>query len=336
VAEWLRTSGAGMHANEVRLSYSTDEGRTWSRAFVPYQDSAPGQRLFPTLFEMPNSGLGLIWLSRGGMPSATGDRQRSGSDHSRGADHRGQPGPGHQGHESHQAGAGAMAAIGGDMALRFAALDGAWKSVAEMPVDPRVCECCSTAAVVTPDGVLAAYRNRSDDEIRDIYVSRFAQGQWNEPVLVHADNWHIQACPINGPALSAKGRNVVITWYTMTQDQGHAYLAFSTDAGRRFSEPVRLDDSSSLGRVDVELLQDGSALASWIEVSEGRSQFRIRHIEVDGTRSPATTVVALAGSRTTPRLARAGNEVILAWTEGTGGEARVRTALVAVPNRSSR
>jgi hypothetical protein len=184
--------------------------------------------------------------------------------------------------------------------------------------------------------VLAAYRNRSDEEIRDIYVSRFAQGQWSEPALVHADNWHIQACPINGPALSAQGRNVAITWYTMTQDQGHAYLAFSTDAGRRFGEPIRLDDASSLGRVDVEMLQDGSAIASWIEISSDRSQFRLRRVNADGTRSSATTVAALAGSRTYPRLAHAGNEVILAWTEGSGSEARVRTALVSVSNRSGR
>jgi hypothetical protein len=226
--------------------------------------------------------------------------------------------------------------MGGNMALRFAAFDGAWQQIAEMPVDPRVCECCSTAAVVTADGVLAAYRNRSDEEIRDIYVSRFAQGQWSEPALVHADNWHIQACPINGPALSAQGRNVAITWYTMTQDQGHAYLAFSTDAGRRFGEPIRLDDASSLGRVDVEMLQDGSAIASWIEISSDRSQFRLRRVNADGTRSSATTVAALAGSRTYPRLAHAGNEVILAWTEGSGSEARVRTALVSVSNRSGR
>jgi len=72
----------------------------------------------------------------------------------------------------------------------------------------------------------------------------------------------VLACPINGPALSAKGRNVAIAWYTVKDDQGHAYVAFSRDAGRSFSEPIRLDDKASLGRVDVELLRDRSALAS--------------------------------------------------------------------------
>src|SRR5262249_21898736 len=151
-----------------------------------------------------------------------------------------------------------------------------------MPVDPRVCECCSTAAVVTPDGVLAAYRNRSDDEIRDIYVSRFDEGRWTEPAVVHADNWRIPACPINGPALSARGRDVAIVWYTVKEEQGHSYAAFSSDSGRRFGNPIRLDEAASLGRVDVELLPDGSALATWIEAADGHSQFRARRVARDG------------------------------------------------------
>src|SRR5262249_3371862 len=133
--------------------------------------------------------------------------------------------------------------------------------------------------------------------IRDIYTSRLDQGRWTEPAVVHADNWQIPACPINGPALSASGRTVVIAWYTVQQNQGHAYVAFSADAGRHFAEPVRLDDSASIGRVDVELLADGSAVATWIEVGDGRSQFRARRVPPDGTRSAAVTIAGLAGGR---------------------------------------
>jgi len=219
----------------------------------------------------------------------------------------------------------------GDMTLRFARFDGAWKLTAEMPIDLRVCECCSTAAVVTPEGVVAAYRNRSDDEVRDIYVSRLLQGRWSEPAAVHADNWQIAACPINGPALSARGRDLAIAWYTVKQDQGHAYLAFSRDAGRSFGEPIRLDDTASLGRVDVEMLPDGAALATWFEVVDGRSQFRARRIAADGARSASITVASLAGNRTSPRIARKGDELVFAWTEG-GGASQVRTATLRLPS----
>lgn len=325
-----------MHANEVRLSYSKDEGRSWAASFTPYREATQKERLFASLFQMPGAGLGLIWLEGGTMPPATGNAERTAHNHPSGADHAHQQPSTQQGHEGHE-GRGAMSGSG-TMSLRFASFDTAWKPTAEMPIDLRVCECCSTAAVVTSEGVLAAYRNRSDDEIRDIYVSRFAQGRWSEPAAVHADNWRIQACPINGPALSARGPNVAIAWYTVKQDQGHAYVAFSRDAGRRFGQPIRLDDSASVGRVDVEMLPDGSALATWIEFADGRSEFRARRVATDGARSTPVTLAGVAGGRASgcPRVARHGDELVFAWPEGSGGALQVRTAVGRLPTGLTR
>jgi hypothetical protein len=330
VAQWLEQSGSSMHANDVRLSYSKDDGRSWARPFSPHQQGSPRERLFAWPFEMPGSALGLVWLDGVPMQSTTGDAQGTaprpghGADH----DHRQHAARGHQAHEGH----GATTSMG-EMTLRFANFDAAWKKTADIQIDPRVCECCSTAAVVTSEGVLAAYRNRSDDEIRDIYVSRLVQGRWSEPIVVHADNWKILACPINGPTLSASGRDVAIAWYTVKQDQGHAYLAFSSDAGRTVSEPIRLDDSASLGRVDVELLPDGSAVATWIEFGDERSQFRTRRVTRDGARSPAVTIAGLAGGRAggAPRMVRHGDELVFGWTEPSGGMPQVRTAIARLP-----
>jgi len=214
------------------------------------------------------------------------------------------------------------------MSVRFAAFDGSWKQTSEALVDPRVCECCPTTAVVTSDGPLAAFRNRSDDEIRDIYVSRFEKGGWSEPKAVHADGWKIPACPVNGPALSASGRNVAIAWFTVKDEHGRAFAAFSDDAGRTFGSPIRLDDSGSLGRVDVELLPDGTAVATWIEFDDQRAQFRARTIQPSGTRSPAVTVSGIERSRASgyPRVARHDDELVFAWTESTEGRLRVQTA----------
>lgn len=330
-AQWLQKGGSGMHANEVRLSYSKDDGQSWAASFTPYRGATQKERLFASLFQMPGAGLGLIWLEGGTMPPATGNAERTARNHSSGTDHAQQPPSAQQGHKGHE-GRGAMAGSG-TMTLRFASFDTAWKQTAEMPIDLRVCECCSTAAVVTSEGVLAAYRNRSDDEIRDIYASRFAQGRWSEPAVVHADNWRIQACPINGPALSARGANVAIAWFTVKQDQGHAYAAFSRDGGRSFGQPIRLDDSASLGRVDVEMLPDGSAFATWIEFADGRSRFRARRVATDGARSAPVTLAGVAGGRASgsPRVARHGDELVFAWPEGSGDALQVRTAVVRLP-----
>lgn len=299
VAHWLQKSGPDTYAYDVRLSYSRDEGRTWAPSFTPHTDGTKTEHGFASLFEMPGAGLGLVWLDGRDMKAG-----------------------GHEGHG------------GGAMSVRFGSFDSRFNRLAESAVDLRVCECCPTAAAVTADGVIAAFRNRSGDEVRDIYVSRLQNDAWSEPAPVHADGWTIPACPVNGPALSARGRDVALAWFTVKQDQGQAYVAFSQDAGRTFGSPIRLDDAGALGRVDVELLDDGSAVATWIEFADNRAQLRARHVRRTGERAAPVTVSAIAGSRASgyPRLARHGQELVFAWTESSdGGALHVRTARARVP-----
>jgi hypothetical protein len=228
-------------------------------------------------------------------------------------------------HDGHGAGA---------MSVRFARFDQSFKQLEESLVDAKVCECCPTTAAVTAEGIITAYRNRSDDEIRDNYVARLVNGKWSTPAPVFADHWKIAACPVNGPSLSAKGHAVVMSWFTVKNEQGQAYAAFSQDAGKTFAPPIRIDDGGTLGRVDIEMLADGSALATWIELVDQRAQFRARRIERNGFRSAPITIAGIAGSRSSgyPRAAVANGEVIFAWTEsGDAGSLRVRTVASRLP-----
>ena len=219
-----------------------------------------------------------------------------------------------------------------NMSLRAAVFDHDGAQLSESLLDDRVCDCCPTAAATPSDGPIVAFRDRSAGEIRDIAISRLVAGRWTAPKTVHEDGWQIAACPVNGPAISASGRTVIIAWMTGTGDRGKAFAAFSQDAGATFGTPIRLDDGTSLGRVGVSLLDDGSAFASWVEFaeqpSEPRSQLRIRRIDSSGTRGAAQTVAGLGGQRASvyPRLARRGHELLLAWTESAHGGSTVRTA----------
>lgn len=295
VAHWLQMSGAETYAYDVRLAYSTDDGRGWSPSFTPHHDGLKREHGFASLFQMPGTGLGLIWLDGRAMASAAG-------------------------HDGHGPSTGAMS-------VRFGAFDTAWAQTREMAVDLRVCECCPTSAAMTSDGPVIAYRNRGDDEVRDIHVSRLEKNAWTEPTAVHHDNWKIPACPVNGPMLSARGRDVALAWFTVKDDVGHAFAAFSRDAGGTFGPPIQLDQASSLGRVDIELLLDGSAVATWIEFADQRSQFSTRRVDASGRRSAVTPVATVAGARTSgyPRVALAGDELVFAWTESHEGALRVRT-----------
>jgi hypothetical protein len=299
-ANWLQVTDLRTEAYNLRLTYSRDDGRTWAPSFMPHNDGTKTQHGFASLFEMPGSGLGVIWLD--------------GRDIELSKD--------------------LPTFEGGEMAVRFASYDAEWKQTADSEVNGRVCECCPTTAVVTADGVLTAFRGRDAKDIRDIHVSRLENGTWTSAVPVHVDNWEIFACPVNGAMLSASGRNVAVAWFTVKNDQGQSYAAFSSDAGRSWGMPIRLDDRGSLGRVDVEMLEDGSAVAVWIEFADQRSQIRLRRIDPSGARSPAITVAALADGRASgyPRVARHDNELVFAWTESIGeGAQSVKMAAAQLP-----
>ena len=297
LAQWLRATDPLIEAYDLLLAYSTDEGRTWSAPFMPHDDGTLTQHGFAALVELPD-GVGVVWLDGRAVELDT------------------------------------TSPDGGAMSVRYAAFDRSWNRVADLLIDDRVCECCPLAAAVTSEGVITAYRDRSATEVRDISMSRLAGGAWTPPSTVHDDGWEIAACPVNGPMLSADGREVAAAWFTVEGNQGQSYAAFSSDAGRTWGEPIRLDDQGSLGRVDVELLEDGSAIALWIEFADGGSQLRMRRIEPSGARSAAFTVSALPEGRTSgyPRVARAGDQLLFAWTESTGdGATAVRTAVADLP-----
>jgi hypothetical protein len=216
-----------------------------------------------------------------------------------------------------------------EMALRSRLYKADGTPGAEMVVDSRVCECCPTATATTADGVVAVFRDRGQDEVRDIYLSRLSGSSWSPPVVVHKDGWKIEACPVNGPSVSAAGNQVAVAWFTVQNTQGHAWAAFSRDGGRTFGAPIRLDDQTSLGRVEISVQPDGSAAASWIEVASNVSQFRVRRIDRSGRPSPAVTIAMGTGTHH-PRMALADGEMTLAWTENSRGSTRVHTARAAL------
>lgn len=298
VAHWLQRNGPGTYAYDVRLSVSDKAAATWSADRTPYTDTSQTEHGFASFFDWPGGDTGLVWLD---------GREMTG-------------GGGHDGHG------------GGAMTLRAARIAPDGTVADEARIDARVCECCPTGAVATATGALVAYRDRSETEIRDIAVLRLENGRWHGPTYVHADNWQINACPVNGPALAAAGDRVALAWFTAQGDTPRAMVAFSRDGGRSFGTPVRVDEAQTLGRVDVVMLDDGRAVVSWLEFVPGASEFRARIVSPDGTRQPAFRVTASTADRQAghPRMVRAGDELIFAWTS-TQPKPQVKSAAVRVP-----
>lgn len=303
-AHWLQRGSAGGYDYGVRIVASEDEGATWSEALTPHEDGTAQEHGFVTLIPV-DDGMGVAWLD--------------GREYERGPE---------------------GAPPSEEMTLRFRAvgLDGgaATPTTPEEVLDGRTCDCCQTDAVLTSAGPLVVYRDRSDDEIRDIHVTRRVDGRWTAPTPVHRDGWHIEGCPVNGPAAAARGDRVVVAWFTAAGDEPRVKVSFSSDAGASFGPPVVVDDGNPAGRVDLLLDAGGGALVGWLERTGGDgAEVRLRRVSPAGEAGGSFAATRSSASRASgfPRLASLSDStVLLAWTDvADTGPTRVRVARVQVP-----
>lgn len=295
-AHWLARSGPGVYSYDVNIARSFDKGKTWSAPVTPHNDGTQTEHGFVSMFPAGAELLGVVWLDGREMKAGEG-------------------GHGH-----------------GQMTLRYATLQRDSRIESEKVLDGRVCECCQTSAALTSEGVVVVYRDRSGKEIRDIsIVRRTKDGRWTEPRSVHEDGWRIDGCPVNGPSVAAAGRRVAVGWFTMAGESPHLRLAFSDDAGATFGKPFEIGDGDPVGRVDVLLLDDGSALVTWIEKTKGGAEVRARRVRPDG-RMDAPVIVAASGAARSsgfPQAARSRDLITFAWTSPEG----VKTAEMKAPRR---
>lgn len=300
-AHWLERGKAGGYDYGVRVVRSSDGGDTWSEPWTPHDDTSPTEHGFVSTLPV-DGGMGFVWLD--------------GREHAEGAD--GSPAT-------------------GEMTLRYRSMSVEGTPGPEMLVDGRVCDCCQTDVAVSAAGPVVVYRDRSEEEIRDIYVSRFENGAWTEGSPVHSDGWHITGCPVNGPAVAARGERVAVAWFTAANDVPLVKVAFSEDGGRTFGAPVGVDGGAPAGRVDLLMLEGGTVLVSWIERTGGdAAEIRLRSVEPDGRASESATLTGSSGERSSgfPRMIEAPDgALILAWTDVTDREPRVRVQRLEMGDR---
>lgn len=297
-AHWLRKSGPATYAYDVQIAFSPDQGTTWSEAVVPHTDATATEHGFVSLAPWGEDRLFAVWLDGRHFQGLKEEAER------------------------HAA-----------MTLRYGILrtNGALEEEGE--IDARTCSCCQTAAAALREEVLVAYRDRSEAEIRDVSTQRYAGGGWSGPASIREDGWRIDACPVNGPSIDAFNEQVGIAWYTGARDEPRVYLRFSGNGGRDYGPEIRVDDGRPIGRVDVELMPDGSGLVLWMEQAKAGSEIRLRRVLPDGRSAGHWTVTATSGDRASgfPRMVLIADLLVLAWTDvDSKGNKSVKTARVPV------
>jgi len=301
-AHFLRKSGESTYAYDAVLT-TPDGAGGWQPPTPMHLDRSPTEHGFVSLVPLGEGQVFATWLDGRNFADA------------------GEP-PG---------------ADAGPMTLRYGIFGPDGVAAARGLLDDRTCECCPTAAAQTSQGVLVAYRDRSPDEVRDIYVVRVGDEGATDPARVHDDGWVINGCPVNGPALAASGEQVALAWFTATGGSPAVKVSFSADAGASFGTPYRLDEGRPLGRVATALLDDGSAVVVWLETRDTGTQILARHVDSSGPRSAPVALAETSGTRASgyPRLTRGRGGLVAAWTE-TGDPSYVRTASLALPSSGQR
>lgn len=296
-AHTLEKRSEATYAYDVVLRRSGDGGRTWSPARIVHDDGTASEHGFASLWPWSRDSLAVAWL----------DGRNTG---------------GGEGHDGLGEGHG-----GGMMSLRAAVFGPKQAKKLEWQLDASTCDCCQTDAALGAEGPLLVYRDRDENEIRDIYLTRHDGQRWTPPLRVHADQWKMPACPVNGPAIAASGKNTWVAWYTGAGSAPSVRLAHSPDSGRRFGPMRQVASGDVQGR--VELAADGRAVwVVWMSETAGRQSLWLARYSPDlQTELDRGKIADIRGSgRGTgfPRLQLRDGSAWLAWTEIVDGKPALR------------
>ena len=204
------------------------------------------------------------------------------------------------------------------MTLRAATIDSDGEIRGEQEIDALVCDCCQTSVAVGSKGPVAAYRNRTVDEIRDIYVSRQRDGEWQTASAISDDNWEIAGCPVNGPSIAASGDFIAVAWFTAANGVPLVKASISRNAGDSFSDPVLISEQLPSGHVDIAYLGHSVFAVSWMEAGNDTEKVQLRALASNGELGEVLTVGDTNVSYNVPQMEARDGELLLAWTVEDG------------------
>lgn len=200
---------------------------------------------------------------------------------------------------------------------------------ADRELDPLTCDCCTTDGLRQGDRTLLIYRNRSEDQIRDINVIERQGDAWQPVASVHDDGWHMPGCPVNGPALTTLGGAPLAVWPTLIEQSYRVRLARRSAAGHWSLAGELEADPALLGRVDAAAWGE-QALVSWIGQNGGDPVLKVAQLDTEAGVVKQIDVAHFAPGRHTgmPRLASQDGRAVLVWTEPGPSGSRVRGVLL--------
>ncbi len=328
----------GASGTALLTSRSTDGGRSFSPSVLVPGSDAPGNRGWQAIAADGYGRLHAMWLDHREL-AATDTAKPSGGTHN------------HAGHGTLATATTATAASvdktdGVAMAERsklYIGILNGLSATAPRPITGGVCYCCKTAlALGSGEKVFAAWRHVYQGNMRDITFSMSGDGgrTYSRPVRVSEDQWQLNGCPDDGPAMVVDDRQRVhVAWPTVVSETGEPvkalFHALSPD-GRGFGTRTRVPTQGSANHPQVALARDGSIAIVWDEVVGGLRRIGLARGLVDRSGRIELTRQRLDGrpgageaddsgnAGVYPVVAPVGDHVLVAWTSNTASQSTIR------------
>jgi hypothetical protein len=277
VAHWLQISAQGTYDYDIRARFYPQDEASWTEAQTIHTDGVSAEHGFVSMLPTNNGNTLITWLD---------------------------------GRETKHGGPL------GAMTLRAGIFDKSGTNVKEWELDHRVCDCCQTSSAMTEKGPIVVYRDRSAEEVRDIYAIRLVDGVWTAPLPIHNDNWEIAGCPVNGPSVAAVKERVAVAWFTAKDDTPKIQLVVSSDSGQSFSDPIVVESPNTNGRVGTVILESNEIVVSWMDTTDG-AKIVLSRYDIKGEFLGSTEVASSSASRRSgfPIIEAVGNSVYVTWTD---------------------
>ena len=188
-------------------------------------------------------------------------------------------------------------------------------------IDNKVCDCCQTDIALTSDNSpITVYRDRSNNETRDIYYSYYKNSKWSNPLPVFNDNWIIGGCPVNGPAISTFNNSSSLIWYTEIDGESKIKIAFTDDITKGFDDPILINANNPLGRVDIEMINENSSIISYMDYINDKAYLKLQKIDryTDINKSIIIDEISNTRSSGFPKINIIDNDkTIISWTDSS-------------------
>ncbi len=282
-----------MRRDAIRMTRSTDGGRTFSPARFAHNPEFSGARGWESLAAGPGEAVHAVWLD-----GRDAERKMAEAAAHSGMAHKGQP-PQDIYHST----------IGSDGRLN------------ESVIATGVCFCCKTAVAVDARGaVYAAWRHIFPGSMRDIAFAKSTDGgkHFTALVRVSEDKWELNGCPEDGPTLAVDQAGVIhIAWATLVQE-GEPYKALfyaTSRDGKAFSARARLPVAAAVtpGHPQLTLIPDGGAAIVWDEVVDGLRRVSFTRVSRAGVFQPPQ-ILSGDESASNPVIVRPEGGLLVAWT----------------------